>query len=303
MSGRAMANNFAFAPPPPAAPAPAPSPGAGSGLAAEQLVKALRQMPVEELRAQMPELEQILSTVRHQGGGAGGAGVGVGVGVGVGAAAGGGLLGDGGAAGTPVFGAAPGASAAWPGSAVGIHQAQAANALQQLSRGMEAGGAGAAPFGVAPVLGQGLGGAAGARPADPGMGAAGGACVSRARFCRLRLCVRAVHVAEGRRRRDRASPQQPEHTARSTRGEAAQHQNTNTRVRRPECGGGGLWGNHGDVARVGAARCARASRTSECYQQGDARHSFFCSVVAFVFSSTSTRRAAPVSEAHARMLV
>jgi hypothetical protein len=167
-----MSGNFSFAPPPPGTPA-----GTGtSGLAAEQLVKALRQMPVEELRAQMPELEQILSTVKHQGGGLGGGG-------GCGSAGGGGLLCDGGA-GPPVFGA-PSAAPAWLGaSSAGIHQAQAANTLQQLSRGMEGvlGGPFLAASSAGPRIGQGLGSAAGARPAEQGVGAAGGRSTEEEEF-------------------------------------------------------------------------------------------------------------------------
>jgi hypothetical protein len=155
-----MSGNFSFAPPPPGTPA-----GTGTfGLAAEQVVKALRQFPVEELRAQMPELEQILSTVKHQGGSFGGGGVG-------GSAGGGGLLCDG-VAGPPISGAQ--SAAPWLGApSAGIHQAQTANnTLQQSRRGK---GVLGGPFGGAPPsIGQGLGTAAAPRPAEHGVGAAGG---------------------------------------------------------------------------------------------------------------------------------
>jgi hypothetical protein len=105
-------------------------------MAAEQLVKALRSLPVEELRAQMPELDQLLSQVRHQGG-------------------------------HGPFGG-------------GMHQAQAANALQQLSRaggngGMEGNDSHFRSSGgfAAFSAGQGLGGAAGARSAGVHGGGAG----------------------------------------------------------------------------------------------------------------------------------
>jgi hypothetical protein len=94
---------------------------------AEELVKALRQMPVDELRAQMPELEQLLTTVKHQSmGGAGGS------------------MPQGGA--TLVPGGGGGGGGAAVGAAVlggGMFQPQAAHGVHQLrAAGSSAGGEG-----------------------------------------------------------------------------------------------------------------------------------------------------------------
>jgi len=96
---------------------------------AEELVKALRQMPVDELRAQMPELEQLLTTVKHQSmGGAGGS------------------MPQGGA--TLVPGGGGGGGGAAVGAAVlggGMFQPQAAHGVHQLrAAGSSAGGQAAA---------------------------------------------------------------------------------------------------------------------------------------------------------------